>query len=204
MNRFRTNATDQDTSEVDVPYGATEGDVVFFPYSDLDHEELEDTPPEKLTIMFMTEVLQWFVGFLMHGDKGKSKSVKVGFKRLLAMVYILRPDLIDGKTLEEITSELGESRNALSRWTGELTYMFQLKGPNQKTFRSRVQFYLAQLTDWDEQRRDQLPKTFDAFIERGVQMEKRNEELEAELDYAKAEIARLKRVGSGDRIPAKM
>ena len=133
---------------------------VPFKYSELDGEQLDELDPERAAVAAVSETLQWFLGFLFHArGKGSAKKPATAYKRLLAFCYILRPELIEGQTLEELMkSEFGQSRNALSKWTAEICYMFGLEGANQKAFRSRLAYRLAQLSRFDDDERDTLPR----------------------------------------------
>lgn len=124
--------------------------VTQFPFHELDDEE--ELPPDELAFQSLSQMLQWFLGFCFYAKKGPHKPVSVAFKRLLALTYILRPDLLGGATLDDITVELGESRNALSRWTAELTYMFGQKGLNQQVLLQKIKQHFKALEEFDSTR----------------------------------------------------
>lgn len=135
-----------------------------FPYDSLDGEGADQPMTEQqLAVHALSQMLEWFLGFCFYSRSGKSKPISVAFKRLIAMTYILRPDLLGGATLDDITAELGESRNALSRWTAELTYMFGEKGINQQLLEKKVRHHFAALAQFDKTRHTR-PVTIEEWI----------------------------------------
>lgn len=137
-----TDAPDTDT--------LWEKQVTHFPFHELDGEEELDT--SEIATKSLVHTLQWFIGFCFYSKKGAHKPMTVAFKRMLALVYILRPDLLHGATLDDLTVELGESRNALSRWTAELTYMFGAKGLNQQVLLQKIKQHFKALEEFDSTR----------------------------------------------------
>lgn len=164
---------------------------VEFDWDALDGE-LSGMTPEQQSRYFITSVIDWLLSFLLYGDKGKVKNLETGFKRLLALCYVVKPSVLDGDTLEDITTELGQSRNALTRWTSELSYMFQMKGANQMAFKSRLTFALTQLKVWNDEERKDLPTDFESFIQQHQELLNRTTEAEAEAETLRAQVDRLK------------
>ncbi len=145
--------SDGDYIGTDAPDTSTLWDkqVTHFPFDQIDGAE-EELEPDEMATAALTQTLQWFLGFCFYSKKGDKKPIAVAFKRMLALVYILRPDLLHGATLDDLTVELGESRNALSRWTAELTYMFGAKGLNQQVLLQKIRQHFKALAEFDSTR----------------------------------------------------
>ena len=150
--------------------------------------------PEELTRQFIVDVLDWVLSFVLYGGDGtKVKRLHTGFKRFVALAYVIKPAVLEGDTLKDLTTEMGLSRNALTRWTSELSYMFKLKGVNQKDFRSRLTYALKQMEIWQSEERSDLPTDFEEFIKHHEQLLKEKQDAEDEANALRVQLNRLKR-----------
>tara|TARA_R100001244_G_scaffold1664_1_gene2739 strand:- start:80 stop:346 length:267 start_codon:yes stop_codon:yes gene_type:complete len=69
----------------------------------------------------------------------------VGYRRFLALVYVYRPDLLDGRTISALATELKVSRQEINKYITDVSLEFKYQGRNQNHEINRTIFRAAQL-----------------------------------------------------------
>lgn len=93
--------------------------------------------------------------------------MKTGYRRFLALVYVYRPDLLDGRTIAALSTELNVSRQEINKYIADVSLEFKYQGPNQHAESNRVIYRAAQLRKLAEKNKTRkrksiknIPKTF--------------------------------------------
>ena len=124
---------------------------VNFDYAAIDADAISD---EELVDRLVFETFQWFLTFSASG----SQNTGVILKRFVALIYVVRPDLLRGKSLGELTTELGVSRNALSRYTSDVVAELQFFSRVQMSAKRRLIYRCAQLQRASKKNNDRTIK----------------------------------------------
>ena len=69
----------------------------------------------------------------------------MGYRRYLALVYVYRPDLLDGRTISALAKDLNVSRQEINKYIADVSLEFKYQGPNQHQEANRVIYRAAQL-----------------------------------------------------------
>ena len=93
--------------------------------------------------------------------------MKTGYRRFLALVYVYRPDLLDGRTISALSKELNVSRQEINKYIADVSLEFKHQGPNQRAESNRVIHRAAQLRKLAEKNKtrkrksiSEIPKSF--------------------------------------------
>ena len=121
---------------------------------DFDWETIE---PSEKPDAFATEVfassLHWLISFCIsnprHSKLKKSKNgranLKTGYRRFLALVYVYRPDMLDGRTIRALAEDLNVSRQEINKYISDVSLEFKHQAPGQKSGATRAIYRAAQL-----------------------------------------------------------
>ena len=121
---------------------------------DFDWESIE---PSEKPDAFATEVfastLHWLISFCISKPRHtKSKktldghaNLKTGYRRFLALVYVYRPDMLDGRSITALSKELNVSRQEINKYIADVSLEFKYQGPNQHAEANRAIYRAAQL-----------------------------------------------------------
>lgn len=107
------------------------------------HHPMEDMEPQVEQIdfrafgNFMARVYVWV---------SESKDLVGLGKRQWVQLYVLRPDLIAGQTLDQFGSLDNVTRQGMDKLVQEFQDTFHIKGRNQRTTETRIQCQRAQLS----------------------------------------------------------
>ena len=80
---------------------------------DWDGVERSATELEQLERDAMAHGIAHFLIYVYQPD---DPNLAASFKRFVALTYILRPDLLRGRTIREISSDLKQSKTTFHRW----------------------------------------------------------------------------------------
>ena len=141
-----------------------------------DWEAIE--PSEKPDV-FATEVfastLHWLITFCISNTRNKKSkktleghaNLKAGYRRFLALVYVYRPDLLDGRSISAMAKDLNVSRQEINKYIADVSLEFKYQGPNQKAESTRAIYRAVQLRKLAEKNKTRkrksiknIPKTF--------------------------------------------
>ena len=119
---------------------------------DWDSIESPDDCPDKFALEVFASTLSWFITFCLSRQRNKDDKTlggrtnfKVGYRRFIALCYIYRPDLLDGRTVRALSDELNVSRQEINKYITDLSLEFKQQGIHQHTNASRAIFRAAQL-----------------------------------------------------------
>ena len=137
------SAVDQDALTTDFDWGAIEPD--------------ENTGDEVAMEIF-TSTLAWLISFCLSRQRSKGKktmgggaNLKVGYRRFIALCYIYRPELLDGRTIRALSKELKVSRQEVNKFITDISLEFDQQGSAQKSQATRAVLRAAQLRRHAEQ-----------------------------------------------------
>lgn len=112
-----------------------DGRVLDFDWPQLERllEEVEPTDARTPDISLLGEVLCRLFGWLTHGKKLPSEGLdRLIGRRAIAMIWVIRPDLIEGTpSLATLAKQLGETRAGLSWHASDFTRVFGLRNRGQ-------------------------------------------------------------------------
>lgn len=74
--------------------------------------------------------------------------------RIFLLGYVIRPELINGMTLQEIAKVLGRSKNSINQKLKQQDELIQYKGANRKTDEQIAQYRKSAKTGWKKRRKD--------------------------------------------------
>ena len=134
---------------------------------DWDSLEPEDCP-DKFALEVFSSTLAWLITFCLSSTRAtKSKksingpaNLKTGYRRFIALVYVYRPDLLDGRTIRSLSEELNVSRQEINKYIADVSLEFGQQGPTQRTKSSRAIFRAAQLRAVSEKNKKRSTKKF--------------------------------------------
>ena len=137
---------------------------------DWDSVESSEECPDRFALEVFASTLAWLITFCLSRRRGnpsenenarnKNKDIKTltgrtnlktGYRRFIALVYVYRPDLLDGRTVRAISEELNVSRQEINKFITDLSMEFGQQGIHQHKKSSRAIFRAAQLRKKSEQ-----------------------------------------------------
>ena len=114
--------------------------------------ESPDECPDKFALEVFASTLSRLITFCLsrqrtNDDKTISgrTNFKVGYRRFIALCYVYRPDLLDGRTVRALAEELNVSRQEINKYITDLSLEFNQQGMHQHSNASRAIFRAAQL-----------------------------------------------------------
>lgn len=63
----------------------------------------------------------------------------------MALVYVYRPDLLDGRTIASLSEELNVSRNSINKYIADISLEFKQQGLTQRDMADRAVYRASQL-----------------------------------------------------------
>ena len=122
---------------------------------DFDWEAIEPAPkkPRDLATEVFTSSLHLIISFCISRPRhSKSKktadgqaNLRASYRRFLALVYVYRPDLLDGRTISALAKELKVSRQEINKYIADVSLEFNYQGRNQHHETNRTLYRAAQL-----------------------------------------------------------
>lgn len=113
-------------------------------------DELEpDECPDAFALRIFADTLAWLITFCISSGTGApgrpsknspqpsksmdgSKNLRPSYRRFLALVYVYRPDLLDGRTVRSLAKELNVHRQEVNKYIADVSLEFKQLGRNQK------------------------------------------------------------------------
>lgn len=112
-----------------------DGRVLDFDWPQLEQllQEAEQADARAPDISLLGEVLCRLFGWLTHGKKLPAEGLdRLIGRRAIAMIWVIRPDLIEGTpSLATLAKQLGETRAGLSWHAADFTRVFGLRNRGQ-------------------------------------------------------------------------
>ena len=119
---------------------------------DWDSIDSPDECPDKFALEVFASTLSWLITFCLSKQRNKDEktlsgrtNLKAGYRRFIALCYVYRPDLLDGRTVRALSVELNVSRQEINKFITDLSLEFKHRGMHQHTNASRAIFRAAQL-----------------------------------------------------------
>lgn len=86
---------------------------------DFDWDAVEDGAPdvERASTEKAAHAIAYLFAFIFTPE---GTSLVTAFRRFVALVYILRPDLIQGRTIRSIAEELGQGKTTFGRFVSTI------------------------------------------------------------------------------------
>jgi len=122
--------------------------------SAFDWDAVEDPAdcPDKYAVEVFSATLAWLITFCLSRGRNTDQktlagrtNIKAGYRRFIALCYVYRPDLLDGRTVRALSKELNCSRQEVNKYITDLSLEFDQKGIHQHSKASRSIFRAAQL-----------------------------------------------------------
>lgn len=123
--------------------------------SDFDWDSVEEPShcPDKYAVEIFASTLSWLITFCLssprHTKAAKTldgeANLKAGYRRFMALVYVYRPDLLDGRTIRSLSKELNVSRQEINKYIADVSLEFKQQGSTQRNQATRAVFRAAQL-----------------------------------------------------------
>ena len=102
---------------------------------DLDHDELME-----LSATVLREVLDYIAG-----PNGAHSNAPAAFRRCMAMMWVLRPDLVGDLSMADLAARLAITRSAMSKTIGDFSDKFSFRSDRQRLPSVRENCRSAQL-----------------------------------------------------------
>ena len=120
---------------------------------DWDSVEAPEECPDKFAVEVFASTLSWLITFCLSRQRGKDErtlggrtNLKAGYRRFIALCYMYRPDLLDGRTVRALADELNVSRQEVNKFITDLSLEFKTRPrSHQHSNASRAIFRAAQL-----------------------------------------------------------
>ncbi len=123
--------------------------------TEFDWDAVEDPAdcPDKFAVEIFTATLAWLITFCMSSPRhhkapktleGRA-NLKTGYRRFIALCYVYRPDLLDGRTIRALSEELNVSRQEINKYIADVSLEFKQRGHAQRAQGNRAIFRAAQL-----------------------------------------------------------
>jgi len=119
---------------------------------DWDSVESAEECPDKFALEVFASTLSWLITFCLSRQRSNNDktldgrtNLKVGYRRFIALCYVYRPDLLDGRTVRALSKELNVSRQEINKFITDLSLEFNQQGIHQHTNASRAIFRASQL-----------------------------------------------------------
>ena len=126
-----------------------------FPNStNFDWDSIEpDECPDKFALEVFSSTLAWLITFCLSNSRSKKlpktlegdANLKAGYRRFVALVYVYRPDLLDGRTIASLSEELNVSRNSINKYIADISLEFKQQGLTQRDMADRAVYRASQL-----------------------------------------------------------
>ena len=110
---------------------------------------------DKIAVRVFGDSLAWLMSFCLSspapGTENRPRSaegktnLRASYRRFLALVYIYRPDLLDGRTIRSIATELEVNHQAFNKYVADVSLEFEQEGINQNSLGFRLQCRANQL-----------------------------------------------------------
>lgn len=123
--------------------------------TDFDWDAVEEPSecPDKFAVEIFAATLSWLVTFCLSAPRhkkaaktmGGSANLKTGYRRFVALCYVYRPDLLDGRTIRALAKELNVSRQEINSYIADVSLEFKQQGHAQRDQANRAVFRAAQL-----------------------------------------------------------
>jgi len=99
-----------------------------------------------------SDSLAWIFSFVLAGSarfgtRLSDPASSVAFRRFIALAYVYRPDLLEGKTIRQLAKELEVSTQAVNKYIADVALEFSASGVNQRDLANRVACRSAQLQE---------------------------------------------------------
>ena len=85
------------------------------PSVDFDYEALDDPghDPEELARQRSAYAIAWMLTYVYTPEDAPLSDA---FRRFVTLTYVVRPDLLDGRTMRSLSEEMGVPRSTFSDW----------------------------------------------------------------------------------------
>ena len=120
-----------------------------------DWDSIEDPSdcPDKFALEVFSSTLSWLITFCLstprHTKAPKTlaggANLKTGYRRFIALVYVYRPDLLDGRTIRSLSKELNVSRQEINKYITDVSLEFKQQGATQREQGTRAIYRASQL-----------------------------------------------------------
>ena len=110
---------------------------------------------DKIATRVFADSLAWLVTFCLSSPAPGTESTprsaygktnyRASYRRFLALVYVYRPDLLDGRTIRSIAEELEVNHQAFNKYVADVSLEFRQEGLNQNSLGFRLQCRANQL-----------------------------------------------------------
>lgn len=122
---------------------------------DFDWDAVEEPAdcPDKYAVEIFASTLSWLITFCLSNPRfhkapktmGGHANLKTGYRRFIALCYVYRPDLLDGRTIRALSKELNVSRQEINKYIVDVSLEFNQRGHAQRDQGNRAIFRAAQL-----------------------------------------------------------
>jgi hypothetical protein len=121
---------------------------------DFDWNEIDppDDDPDKIAVEVFSSALSWLITFCLSRQRNKDQktlagrtNLKAGYRRFIALCYIYRPDLLDGRTIRAVATDLKCSQQEVNKFVTDISLEFKQQGSQQHSIKNRSKFRAAQL-----------------------------------------------------------
>ena len=106
----------------------------------MSHDELDRDEMIAISATVLREVLDYIAGPI-----GAHSDVRSSFRRCMAVLWVLRPELAGDLTQSELADRLGITRSAMSKMTTEFSDRFGFRSDRQRLPSAREHCRQAQL-----------------------------------------------------------
>ena len=127
---------------------------VDFDWSEIEGAEDSEGEADELAVEVFSSALSWLITFCLSRPRWKKNdpkslsgrtNLKAGYRRFIALCYIYRPDLLDGRTIRAVAEEINCSRQEVNKFVTDITLEFKQTGSQQRNMSARAKYRAAQL-----------------------------------------------------------
>ena len=106
-----------------------------------------DEEGQESTLTIMAHILREILHWICEGNRNRGGYALTVSRKVIAMAWVLRPEIFDGMSLTAICKSKGVQMNpkAFSVYATQFTDRFGIRHPGQKTPEARVKYARAQL-----------------------------------------------------------
>jgi len=150
-------ATDSHDSRYEnrIKLGKTHAELVPSQEVDFDWEAIDGPDPAATTVIAdraFSDSLAWIFSFVLAGSarfgtRLSDPASSMAFRRFIALAYVYRPDLLEGKTIRKLAKDLEVSTQAVNKYIADVALEFSASGVNQRDLANRVACRSAQLQE---------------------------------------------------------
>jgi len=109
--------------------------------------------PDKVAAEVFASTLAWLITFCLsdhrHAKAPKTlhghANLRTGYRRFIALCYVYRPDLLDGRTIRALADELRVSQQEVNKYVTDISIEFKQRGTTQRNHATRSIYRAAQL-----------------------------------------------------------